>query len=131
MTRYLDFVHSHFRPVHLNSFSLMRSYVNTHHLNGLLPAGQRVGESCSLQATVANGAPAREMPCLIHLKIYPSTWTRLSLCGGEALGLPGKPEPRGQAASPSVKILPCHAGSFPRRVPLPENELYLVLCFPI
>lgn len=45
---YLDFVCSHFEPVHLNSFSLISSYTKTSHPRGQLPAKQKVGDSHSL-----------------------------------------------------------------------------------
>lgn len=66
VTNYLDFVQSHLEPLHLNLPFLISSDAATSSLNGLLPAEQKVGESCSLQGALACGADAREILCTIH-----------------------------------------------------------------
>lgn len=97
MTKYLDFVHSPFEPVHLNNFSLISSYTKASRPHGLLPAKQKVGESCGLQGAVAYGAAAGEMPLHIHHRIGPARPPlSLPLCGGAALGLPWKARDPGE-----------------------------------
>lgn len=96
VTKCLDFVHSHFEPVHLNNFSLISSYTQTSRpWHGQLPAKQKVGESRSLQGTAAYRAAAREMPLHIHHRTGPvrPDCCRCRRAVGRHLACSGKQEP--------------------------------------
>lgn len=135
---YLDFVCSHFEPVHLNNFSLISSYTKTSRPRGQLPAKQKVGDSRSLQGTVVYGPAARETPLHIHHRTGPdhpdSPAHPVALAVWRSGPWPAlrSRSPWGEAVSPSVMILLAgHARCVPRNFPLPINKLYLALFFPI
>lgn len=132
MTKYLDFVHSPFEPVHLNNFSLISSYTKASRPHGLLPAKQKVGESCGLQGAVAYGAAAGEIPLHIHHRIGPAPPPAVAASvwwGGTWPALESK-RPWREAESPSVMVLLAgNARCFPRKFPLPTNKHFLPFPF--